>query len=119
MKKKGTNDFDLTEDEVAVLRSAGTPDEVKRFVARQHDRIGARAAAYRKVAAAAEAEIQALLMVRRLEMVRLDISDVEAVRRTSAAIEQEARQLAAENNALREDLMRARALPAQVVHSDG
>lgn len=68
MRKK--NEDALTDEEVAFLGSAKAPDLVKQFVSRQQTSIGVRTSAYRKVAAAARAEREALLEIRLLQVAR-------------------------------------------------
>lgn len=69
-RKRTENAEALTEEEVAFLRSDRTPDLIRQFTARQHDALGVRTSAYRKVAAAARAEYEALMAVAAVNVAR-------------------------------------------------
>lgn len=113
MKRK--NDETLTVDEVAFLRSDRVPDMVKAFVARQHETVGVRTSAYRKVAAAAKAERQALMEVALLNLARAKAGHpVELVESTLG----HDTDVQAELQELRRELTRLRAMPALAVHGD-
>lgn len=87
-------DYELTESETGFLRSASAvPDEIKEFVARQHDQIGVRTSAYMKVAAAAKAEADALLAVRMLAAVRGELADLAEARKAAITAESTVKQL--------------------------
>src|SRR4051794_11760656 len=60
----------LTEEETAFLRSERTPATIRQYILRQHETVGVRTTAYRKVAAAANAERDALMAVATLTVVR-------------------------------------------------
>lgn len=85
---------DLTEDEIAFLKSASSvPEEIRHFVARQHDQIGLRSSAYAKIAAAARAEGEALLAVRMLAALQGEMSDLAEARKAAITAESTVRQL--------------------------
>lgn len=70
MRRK-TDDLSFTDDELAALDSSRTPEVVRQFVARQRTTAGARTTAYRKVAALARAEREALVEIRLLQAERI------------------------------------------------
>lgn len=117
MSKK--NPDELTDDEKAFLKSsAAVPDEVREFVSRQHDTIGTRVGAYRKVAAAAKAEADAILAARLLEQVHGEATDLADARRDVLMARREAKQLRGELAEKNRQVVNATARPALAVHSD-
>lgn len=122
--KKNPND--LTDEEIQFLRSNQVPGEVKQYLARQHENIGTKVSAYRKVAAAARAEVDALEAVQDLaamhgELANLDeakqrLSEVE---RRANALEATVTQKDAEVSRKEAEIMRLTAGPAMAVHSNG
>lgn len=116
---KKANPNDLTEQEMAFLRGSTVPDEVKGYLARQHENIGTKITAYRKVAAAARAECDALLAVQDLAALHGELVDLtEAKKRLASA---EKRSDALEGTIARKDreIMQRTAAPALAVHSTG
>lgn len=110
---------ELTEDETAYLKSASSvPDEIKSFVARQHDQIGLRTSAYAKVAAAAKAEADALLAVRMLEAVRGELTDLAEMRRTAIEAQSTVRTLRGEIDEKDRRIRELLAGPLMAVNSD-
>jgi hypothetical protein len=75
----------LTDDEIAALRSDRTPELIKSFVARQHEGVGVRTSAYRKVAAAARAEYEALLAVAMVNVARTKAGEVPVIEQTASS----------------------------------
>ena len=116
-KREQKNQYDLTEDEIAVLKASSVPKEVKEFVVRNYDTIGARTTAYEKIAAAARAERLALSEIRRLHEAREAIT-VEADWRVRInELEGEKKALEADNAAIRQRMAQAIAEPAMAVYS--
>ena len=114
---KKSNPNDLTADEIEFLKGAKIPGEVKQYLTRQHENIGTKVSAYRKVAAAARAEVDALLAVRDLEELNGEIVEIaeakaalEAQRRRADALEVQVRDRDAE-------VRRLIAAPAAAVYS--
>lgn len=109
----------LTDEEIAFLRSDKAPETVRQFVSRQHESLGTRTNAYRKVAAAARAERDALVEIAALGAVRgvaaRSVSAEERVRQ----LEADRRQLAKELESTRKQLENATAAPAIAIHSGG
>lgn len=82
MKRKPADVNALTDEEIAFLRSERAADPIRKFVARQHEGVGVRTSAYRKVAAAARAEYEALVAVAHVNLAReragvIDVSGSE------------------------------------------
>lgn len=94
MKRK-QNEHDLTDDEIAFLRATNLAPEVRAYVSRQHENIGTKVSAYRKIAAAAAAEADALLAVRDLAAVHGELTDVAEARQRLDAAERQIKQLSA------------------------
>ena len=119
MRRNKQNTDALTEDEIAFLRSDKAPEVVRQFVSRQHESLGTRTNAYRKVAAAARAERDALVEIAALGAVRAaatgSVSDAERVRQ----LEADQRQLTKELESTRKQLESATAAPAIAIHSGG
>jgi hypothetical protein len=116
--KRARDESALTEAEIAFLRSDRTPVAVRRFVARQHESIGVRTTAYRKVANAARAERDALIEIAALEVVhgvRHAASDFEA---EVAALKAERDALAREVGERRRQLRQTTASPALAVYAE-
>lgn len=84
------NPLDLNEAEIAFLRGSGVSPDVRAYLSRQHENIGTKITAFRKVAAAARAEADALLAVRELSQVQGEETDLSAARRRIAELEQRA-----------------------------
>lgn len=115
---KRSPEFDLTDDEIGVLRGSGVDDGVRHYLARQHDNIGLRISAYRKVAAAARAEREAIVEVNLLAMARKESADTVTLQRQKAELENQNLTLVQQNEDLRRDLVRSIATPALAVHSE-
>lgn len=118
MSKKQTNPHDLTEDEIAFLRSGNVPPEVKGYLARQHENIGTKTTAFRKVAAAAQAEAEALIATIDLSRLHGELADLDEARRRLSAAEGRCRALEATATEKDAEIRRLTAGPAAVVHSD-
>lgn len=103
---------DLTTDEIAMLRSTANP-VVRQYLNRQHEDVGLKVSAYRKVADAARAERSALLEVHALNVVRQKLGDSTLVVQ-SADLDALERQ----NDELRGKVQALTAGPAMAVHSD-
>lgn len=110
----------LTEEETAFLRSDRSPELIKQFVARQHETVGVRTEAYRKVAAAARAEADALMAVATLVVARkmagADDGRLEDSARRQLEIEN--RTLTAALSMVRSQLEQVTASSALAVHSE-
>jgi predicted transcriptional regulator len=109
----------LTEDEIEFLRSDRTPQAIRQYASRQHESIGVRTSAYRKIAASARAEREALLEVAALGVVRVASEGGVNSQGRIEALEAERRQLEADLETTRRRLLAATAAPAMVVHSEG
>lgn len=114
----GANPDDLTEAEVAWLKSKKADPEIKAFVGRQTDDFGVAISVYRKVAAAATAKTEAILATRELSKVQGDFIDVSDVRQALGAALSDKQQLQAENDHLKDTVMQLTAGSAMAVHSD-
>lgn len=115
---KNKNPHDLTEDEIAYLRTAsGVPDEVKGYLSRQHENIGTKVSAYRKVAAAARAECDALIAVRDLEVLHGELTTVRETKAQLLAAKAQSDALKAVVAEKDAEIMRRTAAPALAVHS--
>lgn len=119
MKKNTNNPHDLTGAEIEFLRTTKVPEEVKGYLARQHENIGTKITAYRKVAAAARAECDAILATRDLVELHDQYATAEAARREAAALKEQ--NLALESTLSRKDaeILRLKTTPALAVHSVG
>lgn len=117
LMSKKTNPHDLTEDEIEFLRSAKVPNEVKGYLARQHENIGTKISAYRKVAAAARAECDALLAVQDLAALHGDLADLDTAKRRVMALERRTSELEASAASKDREILRRTAQPALAVHS--
>ena len=112
-KQRETNQSDLTAAEISLLRGSGVPASIREYLTRSHEDVGLKASAYRKIAAAASAEREALIEVHALGLVRAKLganSDRVQVRAVEA--------LEAENDRLRRELRHATAIPALAVNSN-
>lgn len=109
----------LTDEEIAFLKSERTPSTVRQYVSRQHESIGVRTTAYRKVAAAATAERDALMAVASLAVVRAAAERSETQQGRVERLEQDRRILEAELEKVRRQLQASTAAPALAVHSEG
>jgi hypothetical protein len=119
MRRSKENPDALTDDEIAFLRSDKAPDAVRQFVSRRHESLGTRTRAYRKVAAAARAERDALVEIATLGAIRAAAGNTVAAEQRVKQLEAEQRQLTRELNATRSQLEQATAAPAIAVHSGG
>ena len=113
---KKTNPNDLTEEEIEFLRGPKVPGEVKQYLARQHENIGTKIGAYRKVAAAARAEVDALLAVRDLEEVTGELVELAEAKRRIESLERRSKALEATASSKDAEIRRLIAAPAAVVH---
>lgn len=113
--KKNAND--LTDDEIQFLRGNTVPPEVKGYLARQHENIGTKVSAYRKVAAAARAECDALLAVQDLAVVHGDLANLSEAKDRIASLERREKALEATVSAKDSRIMQLTAGPAMAVHS--
>lgn len=103
MARRKADDSALTEEEIAFLKSDRAADPVRKFVSRQHENVGVRTSAYRKVAAAARAEYEALVAVAHVQLARERSGAVQAPELDEA---NRVVQLANENRELRQVLHR-------------
>ena len=111
------NPNDLTDEETAFLRTSGVHDEVREYLKRQHDNVGTKISAYRKVAAAARAESEALLAVRELEAIHGELTEVAAAREVIASLKRRTDALEARVSSQALELERSTAESALAVHS--
>ena len=91
--KPRANPHDLTDDEIAFLRSTNLAPEVKVYLSRQHENIGTKVSAYRKVAAAAQAEVDALFAVRDLAAAHGEAANMAEAKERLHAAERTIKQL--------------------------
>lgn len=117
-KKDQPNPYDLTEDEVKALGSTRIPDEVRAFVARRQGSIGTETMALRKVAARAQAEVEAIRQTRALSVEHGRLADLEEAKQRIVTLERRAQALEATATAKDAEIRRLTAGPAAVVHSD-
>lgn len=120
--KKNENPDALTENEINALRSDRTPDLIKSYVARQHEGVGVRTSAYRKVAAAARAEYDALMAVALVNLARTKAGEVPVIEQTAsgrlAELERQNRELVAALDSAKEQAMRSLASGAMAVSGE-
>lgn len=114
MKRK--NPDALTEDETAFLKSDRCAPSLRAFTTRQHESITIRTSAYRKVAAAARAERDALIEVAMLDLTRAKINTSTLAQDRVKALESEKESLDRELESTRLQLRQATAGPAMVVY---
>jgi len=114
-----TTDDALTEQETVFLKSERSPALVRAFLARQHDSVGVRSSAYRKVAAAARAEREALTEVALLGIVRVRAEGSSELNGRFAELEAERARLERELSDTRLRLRQVTAGPALAVHGEG
>ena len=114
---KRANPNDLTEDEIEFLRGAKVPDEVKGYLSRQHENIGTKITAYRKVAAAARAECDAILATRDLKELHDEFASAEMARQQASVLAQQNEALESTVSRKDAEIMRLKASPAIAVHS--
>lgn len=120
MRKRTRNNPDaLTDEEIQFLKSERTPSAIRQFTARQHDSIGLRTSAYRKVAAAARAEREALLEVTALAVVQAATEGTATAQDRVSVLEAERRTLEKQLEGTRAQLLAATAAPAMAVHAEG
>ena len=117
-KKDQPNPYDLTEDEVKALGSTRIPDEVRAFVARRQGSIGTETMALRKVAARAQAEVEAIRQTRALSVEHGHLADLAEAKQRITTLERRAQALEATATAKDAEIRRLTAGPAAVVHSD-
>lgn len=117
MRLRRDPDTDLTEEELAVLRSSRSAPEVREFLSRSADQVGLKISGYQKLAAAARFEREAILEIRLLDAVKSTPSDRDALREQVRALQQANEELAASNRSLLDRITNQMALPAAVVHA--
>jgi len=110
---------DLTDEEIALLKSTGVPNEVRAYLARQHENVGTKVSAYRKVAAAARAEAEAMIAVRLLDEVQDESVKLERLKAEVAHLRTQRDALEATVHQKDERIMQITAGPALVVHAGG
>lgn len=115
---KKTNAFDLTEDEIHFLRGTVVPDEVKQYLSRQHENIGTKVSAYRKVAAAARAECEALLAVRDLSEIHGEMATIAGAKEAVHALKRQVAALEGADAKKEAAIRSLTAAPAMAVHSE-
>lgn len=122
MARRPKNTDALSEDEIAALRSDRTPDLIKSYVARQHEGVGVRTSAYRKVAAAAKAEYDALVAVALVNLARTKAGEMPVIEQTTsgrlAELERENRELLAALGEAKEHSMRSIASGSMAISGD-
>lgn len=109
---------DLTDKERDLLASNRVPPEIKAFMRYRKDGLGERVSLYRKVAADARAEADALLAVRDLQAAQGEIVSLTVARERIATLERRARALEATVTAKDREIETRTAVPALAVHSD-
>lgn len=112
------NPHDLTDEEVAFLRGASIPGEVKTYLSRQHENIGTKVTAYRKVAAAARAECDALIAVQRLAAMHGELADLAEAKQRLGETQRRAQALEATVAQKDERILHLTAAPAMAVNGD-
>lgn len=117
MKPKA-NPHNLTDDEIAFLRSTNLAPEVKVYLSRQHENIGTKVTAYRKIAAAAAAEADALLAVRDLAAVHGELANLAEAKERLAAAEKAIKQLEGQVNGRDAKIRALTAKSAMAEHSN-
>ena len=85
-RKDQPNPYDLTEEEIRALGSTRIPDEVKGFIARRQGSIGVETMALRKVAARAQAEVEAIRATRALSAEHGDLADLAEAKERIATL---------------------------------
>jgi hypothetical protein len=115
---KKTNPHDFTEEEKAFLETSVVPVEVQNYLKRQKQNIGTKVSAYRKVAAAARAEADALLAIRDLDDARGEWAQIQQAREAIGGLT--ARNRALEGQLAKKDAetLALKAAPALAVHSE-
>ncbi len=114
---KKSNPNDLTEAEIEFLRGSKVPGEVKQYLGRQHENIGTKISAYRKVAAAARAEVDALLAVRDLDEINGEMANLAEAKQALEAQRRRAGALEATVTSKDAEIRRLIAAPAAAVHA--
>lgn len=115
---KKPNPYDLTEEEVVFLRGTSVPGEVKTYLSRQHENIGTKTSAYRKVAAAARAECEALLAVQALAAMQGQLAHLAEAKQRLEAAERRNQALEATVSQKDQQIMHLTAAPAMAVNGD-
>lgn len=110
---------DLTRAEAAFLRSSAVPASVREYAAQTPAKIAVRTSAYRKVAAAARAERDAIVEVVALNVVRARAEGRALEADRAARLEDEARSLQQALDQTRARLAAATAAPALAVYAEG
>ena len=116
---KQTNPYDLTPAEIEFLRSAKIPDEVKGYLARQHENVGLKITSFRKVAAAANAETDAIRAVLDLAAAHGELVRLDQLKARLHATEQRASSLEATVAQRDAKIMQITAGPALATHAAG
>lgn len=115
---KKDNPNNLTDAEIEFLRTSAVPPEVKAYLSRQHENIGTKITAYRKVAAAAQAECEAIEAVLNLDRAHGRLATLAEAKERLAHSDERA--LRAEHSAALKDrqIMRLTAESAMAVSGD-
>lgn len=117
--RKHITDLDLTDGEKTFLSSSSrVPEEIKRFMAHQKDNVAEEISVYRKVAARAKAKADALVAVRYLAEVEGELTDLAEARKNAIMAHSEVKELRQENDHLRDELIRVKAMPSMAVFSE-
>ena len=117
-KNDDTNPDDLTENEIGFLKGAKLAPEVKDYLSRQHENIGTRTTAFRKIAAAAAAEADAIEATRHLGAVKGESFELEDVKGALASAGRQMKMVESTVRAKDAEIMRLTAKGSEVVHSD-
>lgn len=111
------NDSGLSDDAKKFARSSTVPDEIKEFLSRQTDNLDVQIELYRTVALAANLKADALLAVRRLDVVSGDgVALADALERARVA-EMHAKSIEVSERKAQAELARLKASRAMAVNS--
>lgn len=113
------DEYDLTDDEKAFLKSASSvPEEIRQRVARQHDHVGLKVSTYRKLAAQWKAEADAILAGRELDRAHGEAADADEWKKAAINAESEVKRLARELGEKDRKIETLTALPSMAVFSE-
>lgn len=112
------DNFRLTPAEWTALQQGGVSSMVSNFASKTDSDMDRRVSAYRKIAAAARAEREAIQEVVLCELAREQISSVEALRAKATEAESQIAALERQNDQLRRKNLREIAAPAMAVNGE-